>query len=100
VKLVSSTPASSEQDGLIELKIDKNATLGNTSSASLKVVFTTLDSEEFTFEKYITFVKYMTGSDGTDAVTFEIYSTQGFIFKEGLNSIELKINPSPKRQIS
>lgn len=31
------------------------------------------------------------GDSGTNAITFEIYSTQGFIFKQNLNSIELKI---------
>lgn len=31
------------------------------------------------------------GDSGTDAVTFEIYSTQGFIFKENMEGIELKI---------
>lgn len=31
------------------------------------------------------------GDSGVDAITFEIYSTQGFQFKEDLQSIELKI---------
>lgn len=31
------------------------------------------------------------GDSGADAITFEIYSTQGFMFKEGVNEIELKI---------
>lgn len=31
------------------------------------------------------------GDSGENAITFEIYSTQGFVFKENLNSIELKI---------
>ena len=31
------------------------------------------------------------GDSGTDAITFEIYSTQGFIFKEDMTQIELKI---------
>lgn len=31
------------------------------------------------------------GDSGVDAITFEIYSTQGFIFKEGMDSIKLEI---------
>lgn len=31
------------------------------------------------------------GDSGADAITFEIYSTQGFMFKEGLDELELKI---------
>lgn len=31
------------------------------------------------------------GDSGIDAITFEIYSTQGFIFKEDMSQIELKI---------
>lgn len=31
------------------------------------------------------------GDSGADAITFEIYSTQGFMFKEGIDEIELKI---------
>lgn len=31
------------------------------------------------------------GDSGEAAITFEIYSTQGFMFKEGINEIELKI---------
>ena len=31
------------------------------------------------------------GDSGSNAITFEIYSTQGFMFKEDLQSIELKI---------
>lgn len=31
------------------------------------------------------------GDSGADAITFEIYSTQGFIFKEDMEEIELKI---------
>ena len=31
------------------------------------------------------------GDSGIDAITFEIYSTQGFMFKEDMSQIELKI---------
>lgn len=31
------------------------------------------------------------GDSGVDAITFEIYSPQGFIFKEDMNEIELKV---------
>lgn len=91
VTLVSSTLASSEQDGTIVLKISENATLGNDLSSNVKVVFTILDSDQFTFEKYITFVKYMVGANGSDAITFQIYSNQGFVFSEDMEQIELRV---------
>lgn len=64
VTLKSHTAATSTQDGVIKLNIIKNAILDNAQSSSLKVVFTTQDDEQFTFERYITFVKCMTGADG------------------------------------
>lgn len=31
------------------------------------------------------------GKDGTDAIAFKIYSSQGFVFKEDMNEIDLKV---------
>ena len=87
---VSTTSATNGQDGTITLQIEQGATLGNEQAASIKVIFIT-ESDDFTFEKYITFVKYMVGASGADAVTFKVYSSQGFIFKEDMSEIELKI---------
>lgn len=91
VTLSSKTNASSSQSGTIVLNISKGATLGNQSSSNVKIVFKTLDSEQFTFDKYLTFVKYMVGESGADAITFKVYSNQGFVFKEYMNEIELKV---------
>lgn len=91
VTLVSNTNASSNQDGTIVLKISKNANLGNALSSNIKVVFTILDSDQFTFDKYITFVKYMVGANGSDAIAFQIYSSQGFVFSEDMEQIELRV---------
>ena len=90
VSLVSNTSALNGQDGVIVLNIAEGATFNYEQSSSIKVVFTTQDDEQFEFEKYITFVKYMKGADGTDAVDFQIYSTDGFEFQASSNSIELK----------
>lgn len=91
VTLIDSTPASEYKDGTIVLNINKDATLGNKQSSSIKIIFTVLNSEQFTFEKYITFVKYMVGASGEDAITFQIYSNQGFIFSEDMEQIELRV---------
>lgn len=77
-------------DGSIEVKITNGATLNNAITSSMKIIVTTNDSEQFVFEKYITFVKSIAGYDGTDAVNFQIYSVDGFEFNDGLTSIELK----------
>lgn len=90
VTLVSNTSSLNGEDGSIVLKIAKGATLNNEETASMKVVFTTLDSDKFTFEKYITFIKSKAGYDGTDAVDFQIYSVDGFEFGDTLSSIQLK----------
>ena len=91
VILGSSSPTSSSQDGTIVLKVGKGSTLNNQQSSNIKAVFTITGSEGFTFEKYITFVKYMTGASGDDAITFKIYSNQGFVFKEDMDEIELRV---------
>lgn len=89
VTLTNSTSALDGKTGTIVLNVAQNATLGNEPTSSLKVVFKTNNAEEFTFEKYITFVKYMNGADGTDAVDFQIYSVDGFEFSEELAEITL-----------
>lgn len=89
VTLVSNTSSSSSEDGSIILKVAQGATLNNEATSNAKLVFTTLDTDKFTFEKYITFVKSMTGYDGTDAVSFQIYSVDGFEFNDTTTSIEL-----------
>lgn len=90
VTLARKTPASSAKDGVIEFIISDGATLNNEVTTSVKIVFTTLDADQFTFEKYITFVKSMSGHDGTDAIDFQIYSVDGFEFSDRLESIKLK----------
>ena len=90
VTLISNTSSSSNGDGSIVLNIDKGASLNNEVTSSAKFIFTTLDNDEFTFERYITFVKSIAGYDGTDAVNFQIYSVNGFEFNDTLTSIELK----------
>jgi hypothetical protein len=84
------TPASSTKDGTIEFMIPKGETLNNETVSSIKIVFTTTDADQFTFEKYITFVKSITGHDGTDAVNFQIYSVDGFEFSDYVTTIQLK----------
>ena len=90
VTLTNSTSALDGKTGTIVLNVAQNATLGNEPTSSLKVVFKTNNADEFTFEKYITFVKYMKGVDGTDAVDFQIYSVDGFEFSDSLTTITLK----------
>lgn len=90
VTLVSNTSSSSSKDGNIILKIAQGATLNNEVTSNAKLIFTTLDAEKFTFEKYITFVKSIAGYDGADAVNFQIYSVDGFEFNDTVASIELK----------
>lgn len=82
--------SSSASDGMIEFTIFSGATLGDKDTYSVKVVFTTLDAEQFTFEKYITFIKSIAGHDGTDAVDFQIYSVDGFEFSDYVTTIQLK----------
>ena len=84
VTLISNTSSSSNGDGSIVLNIDKGASLNNEVTSSAKFIFTTLDNDEFTFERYITFVKSIAGYDGTDAVNFQIYSVNGFEFNDTL----------------
>lgn len=90
VTLVSNVSSSDSKDGSITLKITQGATLNNEETSSMKVVFTTMDSDKFTFEKYITFIKSKAGYDGTDSVDFQIYSVDGFEFSDILPSIQLK----------
>ena len=54
-----------------------------------KIIYT--DNSETETEPAIIGAYGDSGADGGDVVTFEIYSTQGFMFKENLQSIELKI---------
>lgn len=82
--------ATADQDGKIILRIEKDSNIGDEQTASIKVVFTTTDSSNFTFEKYITFVKYMHGDSSSSSVNFQIYSVNGFEFSDTLTSIELK----------
>lgn len=89
VTLVSNTSSSSSEDGSIILKVAQGATLNNEATSNAKLIFTTLDADKFTFEKYITFIKSIAGYDGTDAVNFQIYSVDGFEFNDTLTSIEL-----------
>ena len=56
VTLVVNNPSSNSNDGSIIISISKGATLNNDVTSSMKLMFTTLDSEQFSFEKYITFV--------------------------------------------
>lgn len=77
-------------DGVISIKIAELADLNNKDTATMKIIFKTNDSEQFTFEKYITFIKSKAGYDGADAVDFQIYSVNGFEFNGELTSIELK----------
>lgn len=90
VGVVSLTQSSESSNGRIVFRVAKNANLGNDFTSSAKITFTTLDSEEFTFEKYVTFVKSIAGTDGTDSVNFQIYSVDGFEFSDSLTSITLK----------
>lgn len=90
VTVTGNKASTSGSDGDITIKIAQFAELNNKDAATMKVVFTTNDSEQFVFEKYITFVKSMKGIDGTDAVDFQIYSVDGFEFSDELTSIELK----------
>lgn len=94
VTLKSNTATTTTQDGVLTLNIAQNATLNGKQSSSFKVVFTVQDDEQFTFERYVTFVKYMTGAEGAageNAVSMEIYSAHGLMFKEDLTAIELKV---------
>ena len=94
ISLISTTPSSKDSDGSIVLKIAQGADFDAASYASAKILFSTsnnLPSDNFTFEKYITLVKYMVGESGTDAIAFKIYSNQGFVFKEDTNKIDLKV---------
>jgi hypothetical protein len=90
ITLSRKTPASSTKDGIIEFVISKDSMLNNEVAHSVKIVFTTIDTDQFTFEKYITFVKSMAGHDGTDAVDFQIYSVDGFEFSDYVTTIQLK----------
>ena len=90
VSLVSKTDSSASANGSIVLRVANKSTLNNNFTSSAKITFTTQDSEQFTFEKYITFVKSIAGADGTDAVNFQIYSVDGFEFGGSLTSISLK----------
>lgn len=95
IEETSKTPATSENDGVIELKITQGTNLGNSSSLSAKITFETTENslEKFIFEKYISFVKYMVGADGQagiDAISFQIYSTDGYEFSEEITNIQLQ----------
>lgn len=87
IALVSKTNSSASSDGKVVLRVASGATLGDNFTSSAKVTFTTQDSEQFVFEKYITFVKSI---DGAYAVDFQIYSVDGFVFGGSLDEITLK----------
>ena len=89
IKLISTTNSSNNADGSIELSITEGATLNNSDTSSMRLVFITLDDAAFTFERYVTFIKSMSGHDGIDAVDFQIYSVDGFQFDDNLQSITL-----------
>ena len=86
ITVYSKTNSSASNNGSIVFRVAKDSNLGDNLTSSVKIVFTTLDDEKFTFEKYITFVKSMDGS----SVNFQIYSVDGFEFGDSLSSIILK----------
>lgn len=84
---VSTTPSTKTTNGIIVFSVSKGAKLSDDFTSSAKATFITSDSEQFTFEKYITFIKSIKGNA---AINFQIYSVNGFEFSDTITSIELK----------
>lgn len=76
--------------GTISVKIKSGVMLIAAGTISAKITIETLDKAAFQFERYITFMKSSSGSDGESAVSFQIYSPTGDIFKEDVSEITIK----------
>lgn len=74
-------------EGKIIITVPKDLILPD--DAETGFTFTTNNSSQFVFKKYITFIKIQQGTDGENARSFQIKSVQGDTFDEGINSITM-----------
>lgn len=74
------------ESGRIKMTLDSTFDFGNSDDLSLKVTIITKDKHNFTFERYITFVKV---KEGEGAVSFRMHMPQGDTFKEGMDELLL-----------
>lgn len=88
-EIMSATPGGISYNiatpGIIHITVHQGTTLEDDSEIGFK--FTTTNSNAFTFERYISFVKIKSGEK---IVTFQIKSEKGDTFKEGIDEILLE----------
>ena len=73
--------------GQITITVPQEVQLADDASMGFR--FTTTDSNQFTFDRYITFIKMQKGANGENARSFQIKSEQGDTFNEGIDSITM-----------
>ena len=76
-----------DTEGKIIITVPKDLILPD--DAETGFTFTTNNSSQFVFKKYITFIKIQQGTDGENARSFQIISAQGDTFDEGVSSITM-----------
>lgn len=74
-------------EGKIIITVPKDLVLPD--DAETGFIFTTNNSSQFVFKKYVTFIKIQQGTDGENARSFQIVSTQGDTFDEGVSEITM-----------
>lgn len=74
-------------EGKIIITVPKDLVLPD--DAETGFIFTTNNSSQFVFKKYVTFIKIQQGTDGENARSFQIVSTQGDTFDEGISEITM-----------
>ena len=73
--------------GEITITVPKDTILPD--DAETGFTFTTNNSSQFVFKKYITFIKINQGANGENARSFQIKSEQGDTFDEGISEITM-----------
>ena len=67
-----------------------SGTMSGKDTDVMEITITTTDTAQFTFKRYITFIKVNNGTNGQNGMAFKIYSEQGSSFTEGIDQITMK----------